>query len=94
MFEKNRKITVNDVTNDTDDVTNDTDDMSKMWMASLRSEMPRWEKSSKRMLLKRYFSGILEFLQKNWNKFGRNNYRVCHGFRLIKQDDYFRVNFD
>ncbi len=22
------------------------------------------------------------------------NYRVCHGFRLLKQDDYFRVNFD
>ena len=21
-------------------------------------------------------------------------YRVCHGFRLINQDDYFRVNID
>ena len=21
-------------------------------------------------------------------------YRVCHGFRLTKQEDYFRVNFD
>ena len=21
-------------------------------------------------------------------------YRVCHGFRLTKRDDYFQVNFD
>jgi len=24
----------------------------------------------------------------------RKRYRVCHRFRLTKQDDYFRVDFD
>ena len=38
----------------------------------------------------------LRYLQ---NEHGRRNvlknfYRVCHGFRLTKRDDYFQVNFD
>ena len=38
------------------------------------------------------FGADLEVAQQYTSE--RKSYRVCHGFRLMKQDDYFRVNFD
>ena len=46
---------------------------------------------------KRFFFNVnlkFEFLLNEQKKCIKQYYRVCHGFRLTKQDDYFHVNFD